>query len=186
MAGDAEATRKRLLEAAKEFAEYGIAGARVDRIAAAARSNKAQIYHYFKNKEGLFDAVMTDLAQEVVRGTPINPLDLPEYAGQLFDRFAEDPVKARLANWYRLEGGGYAAVNAVVASTQDKVAAISDAQREGLISRGFTPVELLALVVHMSTLWSSMSPELAKQAEHLSDSRRRDTVVRAVAALLRD
>ena len=65
MAGDAEATRRRLIEAAtSEFAEYGIAGARVDRIAADARSNKAQIYRYFKNKEGLFDAVMTELAQE--------------------------------------------------------------------------------------------------------------------------
>jgi AcrR family transcriptional regulator len=186
MAGDAEATKKRLLEAAtREFAEHGIAGARVDRIATAARSNKAQIYHYFKNKDGLFDAVMTELALETVRDAPINPLDLPEYAGQLFDRFSQDPVKARLANWYRLEGSGYAAVNAVVASTRDKVAVIADAQQEGLIPRGFTPVELLALVVHLSTLWSSMSPELAKHAEHISDSRRRDTVVRAVAALLR-
>jgi hypothetical protein len=30
-----------------EFAQYGIAGARVERIGEAADSNKAQIYHYF-------------------------------------------------------------------------------------------------------------------------------------------
>jgi AcrR family transcriptional regulator len=48
MIRDAEATRQRLLDAAaEEFAARGIAGARVDRIAQAARSNKAQIYHYF-------------------------------------------------------------------------------------------------------------------------------------------
>ena len=39
---DAEATRRRLLDAATaEFAAYGIAGARVDRIAAEARSSAA-------------------------------------------------------------------------------------------------------------------------------------------------
>ena len=130
MAGDAEATRRRLLDAAtREFAEYGIAGARVDRIAAAAQSNKAQIYHYFKNKDGLFDAVMTDLAREVVLEAPIDPTDLPEYAGRLFDRFANDQVKARLAHWYRLEGTDYAAVRAVAASTRDKIAAIAEVRR---------------------------------------------------------
>jgi AcrR family transcriptional regulator len=44
MPGDAEATKRRLLDAARdEFAAYGIAGARVDRIAEAAQANKAQI-----------------------------------------------------------------------------------------------------------------------------------------------
>ena len=186
MAGDAEATRRRLLRAATaEFAEYGIAGARVDRIAADARSNKAQIYHYFKNKEGLFDAVMTALAQETVQGTPLDPTDLPEYAGRLFDRFTDDPVKARLARWYRLEGSDYAAVRAVAASTRDKVDAIADAQRHGRLPRRFTALELLALVVHMSTLWSSMTPEVDELAALISRQRRRQVVVDAVAALIR-
>ena len=40
MVGDAQATRQRLLDAAAaEFAAFGFAGARVDRIAAAAKSN---------------------------------------------------------------------------------------------------------------------------------------------------
>ncbi len=43
MPGDAEATKERLLEAAtSEFAACGLAGAGVDRIAAAAGSNKAR------------------------------------------------------------------------------------------------------------------------------------------------
>ena len=42
MPGDAQATKRRLLAAATaEFAAHGLAGARVDRIAAAARANKA-------------------------------------------------------------------------------------------------------------------------------------------------
>src|ERR1044072_7558586 len=97
MAGDAEATRRRLLDAAAdEFAEHGIAGARVDRIAAAAKSNKAQIYHYFTNKDGLFEAVMSELARDTLREAPIDATNLPEYAGRLYDRFADNPVKERL------------------------------------------------------------------------------------------
>ena len=56
--GVAESARRRLLDAAyAEFAQYGLAGARVERIAEAAGSSKAQIYHYFGSKTQLFDAV---------------------------------------------------------------------------------------------------------------------------------
>lgn len=187
MAGDAEATRRRLLDAAaREFAEHGIAGARVDRIAAAARSNKAQIYHYFTNKDGLFDAVLRELAELTLREAPIDGANLPEYAGKLFDRFVDDPVMARLANRYRLEGGGYPSVDVVVASTRDKLAAVAKAQEEGLVPSRFTPVELLALVVHLSALWSSMTPEMNDLTADIPRDRRRRIVVDAVAALLRD
>jgi len=186
MAGDAQATRRRLLDAAAgEFAEHGIAGARVDRIAAAAKSNKAQIYHYFTNKEGLFDAVLRELAEETLREAPIDGADLPDYAGRLFDRFADDPVSARLANWYRLEGANGPAVDLVTASTRDKVAAVAKAQEEGLVPGHFAPVDLLALVVHLASLWSSVPPEVAALTEDHSRAHRREVVVDAVAALVR-
>jgi AcrR family transcriptional regulator len=52
---DPEATKLRILAAAeKEFAKHGLGGARVDRIAAQAKSNKRMLYHYFGNKEALF------------------------------------------------------------------------------------------------------------------------------------
>ena len=52
---DPEATKLRILAAAeKEFAKFGLGGARVDRIAAQAKSNKRMLYHYFGNKEELF------------------------------------------------------------------------------------------------------------------------------------
>lgn len=58
---DAEATRARILEAAKsEFARLGLGGARVDEIAARARANKRMIYHYFGAKEDLFRAVLEE------------------------------------------------------------------------------------------------------------------------------
>lgn len=58
---DAEATRRRILQAAKrEFARLGLGGARVDRIAERAKANKRMIYHYFGGKEALFTAVVEE------------------------------------------------------------------------------------------------------------------------------
>src|ERR1700744_6132308 len=104
MVGNAQATRRRLLDAAaQEFAAFGIAGARVDRIAATAQSNKAQIYHYFGSKDQLFDAVLDDLVVRIVRETPIDVDDLPGYAAGLVDQDAASPMLSRLATWYQLE-----------------------------------------------------------------------------------
>jgi len=56
---DAEATKARILDAAKrEFAKNGLGGARVDVIAEKAKANKRMIYHYFGSKEGLFQTVL--------------------------------------------------------------------------------------------------------------------------------
>ena len=56
---DPEGTRSRILEAAtKEFARFGLGGARVDRIASRAGANKRMLYYYFDDKEGLFLAVL--------------------------------------------------------------------------------------------------------------------------------
>ena len=60
-ARDPEATRRRILRAAKrEFSQFGLGGARVDRIALRAKSNKRMLYHYFGNKEELFSRTLED------------------------------------------------------------------------------------------------------------------------------
>ncbi|WP_433786271.1 TetR/AcrR family transcriptional regulator [Actinomycetospora sp. CA-101289] len=56
---DAERTRAEILEiATEEFAERGLAGARVDEIAARTRTTKRMIYYYFGSKRGLYVAVL--------------------------------------------------------------------------------------------------------------------------------
>jgi AcrR family transcriptional regulator len=56
-----ENTQRRILNAARqEFAANGLGGARVDLIAARARSNKRMLYHYFGNKEELFRVTVED------------------------------------------------------------------------------------------------------------------------------
>jgi TetR/AcrR family transcriptional regulator len=56
---DRAATSAAILEAAEKiFAQVGPAGARIDAIAAQAGINKAMLYYYFKNKRGLYRAVL--------------------------------------------------------------------------------------------------------------------------------
>jgi AcrR family transcriptional regulator len=56
---DPERTMANILEVAMtEFAEKGLAGARIDEIAAATHTSKRMIYYYFGSKEGLYLAVL--------------------------------------------------------------------------------------------------------------------------------
>ena len=49
---DAVRTQAAILDAAtQEFARHGLGGARVDRIAARARTNKRMLYYYYGGKE---------------------------------------------------------------------------------------------------------------------------------------
>jgi AcrR family transcriptional regulator len=186
MSGDAEATRRRLLDAAaQEFAAFGIAGARVDRIAAAAKSNKAQIYHYFGSKDALFDAVFNALVVQTVREMPIDPADLPGYAGRLFDGFEDHPHVARLATWYRLERAGTEEpLETIVSSNRDKVDAIARAQQSGHLPTRFAAEDLLALVLAIASMWTSLTPEFNELVSGHSRAHRRRVVADAVAALV--
>ncbi|MGB6973344.1 MAG: TetR/AcrR family transcriptional regulator [Terracidiphilus sp.] len=59
-------SRERILNAAiKEFSEHGLAGARTDRIAAAAAVNKALLYYYFESKEKLYDAALEMISTQI-------------------------------------------------------------------------------------------------------------------------
>jgi|SRR4051794_7734082 AcrR family transcriptional regulator len=180
MARDAEGTRRRLLEAAAdEFAQRGLAGARIDRIAATARANKALIYSYFGNKEDLFDAVFNALVVDTVHDVPIDPDDLAGYAARLFDHTISHPQAFRLALWHSLERGGVALPAAVAAANDDEVAAIAEAQRDGRVTERFPAAELLVLVAGLSILGA---PGIAMT--HVGDvAERRRTVVEAVGLL---
>lgn len=49
-----------LAVATHEFADKGLAGARIDAIAAATRTSKRMIYYYFDSKDGLYRAVLEE------------------------------------------------------------------------------------------------------------------------------
>ncbi|WP_026820842.1 TetR family transcriptional regulator [Arthrobacter castelli] len=100
----AERTKHKLLAAARaEFAEHGLAGARVDRVAAAAGINKQRIYGYFDSKDGLFDAVLAETMIEAAADKPLQAGDSPAgYADRTFDFHRNDPDLLRLLMWEAL------------------------------------------------------------------------------------
>jgi TetR/AcrR family transcriptional regulator len=68
-------TRARLIAAAtEEFSTRGFDGAKVDRIAARARVNKAMLYYHFTNKAALYREILRDLfatvAAQLASGIP--------------------------------------------------------------------------------------------------------------------
>lgn len=193
---DSAATRQRLLDAAaEEFAEHGLAGARVDRVAVHARANKQLIYAYYGSKEKLFDAVLVDRLGALVDAVPFDVADLPGYAADLHDHLQAHPQLQRLATWQRLERPAVSDFEA--ASYRSKIAAIAAAQKAGHLSRDFSPTGVIVLVLAAAQAWWTASPTL----HHLDDTtaaatgtshRRlrppaaghRDDVTRAVTALL--
>ncbi|OEJ28578.1 TetR family transcriptional regulator [Streptomyces agglomeratus] len=154
MARDSSATKARLLDAAFfEFATYGIAGARVDRIADAAQANKRLIYVYYGNKEQLFDAVLQRALETGSESVPFDVDDLPGYAGAVFDHLVERPSLMRLVLWKQLERPTPTDTEAT--SYQGKIAAVRQAQEAGRIDAGLDATDVLTLVMGLSQAWFS-------------------------------
>ncbi|HEV2528491.1 MAG TPA: TetR family transcriptional regulator [Thermomicrobiales bacterium] len=145
---DAAATRQRILDVATaEFARYGFAGGRVDRIAAAAGANKTLIYRYFGSKDGLFDAAVDAAIARNVEAVPIDSGDLPGWAVRLADLYRRDPTADRLSRWDALERAGRAhRVPAIAANRARKIEAIRTAQAAGVVAADLPPEILLQTI----------------------------------------
>jgi AcrR family transcriptional regulator len=107
MAYDSSSTKDRILAAAAaEFAQHGFAGARVERVAKAARANKRALYDYFGDKHQLFATVLEREMTQCAEAVSVDDGDLAGYAGRLFDYQAAHPEVLRLLMWEALEFGG--------------------------------------------------------------------------------
>jgi AcrR family transcriptional regulator len=177
---DAEATKARILAAATvEFAAHGIAGARVDRIAATADANKSLIYTYFGNKDALFDAVFEAMVASTVEEIAIDADDLPGFATRVFDHRLAHPELTRLVAWDRLErDGAGVAGEAVQAAHDTKVKAIARAQREGKIASTLAAAALMEFVLAVSETELDLEPGSRAAAAH------RKRIAAAVAKLV--
>jgi AcrR family transcriptional regulator len=153
---DSTATKARLLDAAfEEFARYGLAGARVDRIANAAQANKRLIYVYYGSKEQLFDAVIKQRVGALFDAVPFTAEDLPGFAATLFDHLLASPQLLRLGKWGQLERANSPAGE--IQGCRDKVEAIARAQKHGVITADMEPADLLVLLLGMVTSWFNVS-----------------------------
>jgi len=100
--------------ATREFAAYGLAGARIEKIQQQTRTSKRMIYYHFGSKEGLYRAVIErsfEIAREVdkdfnpQKGTPEHALK--QSANNAFEAFTQNPSFVRLLTFENLAGAPY-------------------------------------------------------------------------------
>ncbi len=185
MKKDSDATRRRILEAAVvEFAEHGIAGGRVDRIASAAQSNKQLIYQYFGSKDGLFRTVLARELALASEGVAFPPDDVERYAGAYFDFAMAHPHLIRLIAWAGLEGKRSAEG---VSPARAKLDLLAAAQDGGKISDRFAPEFILSTIAALGGAWtpsnwyaSQLDPDAAADP-----ARHREAIVRLIGMMIR-
>lgn len=164
MPRDPEATKRRLFDAAvEEFSRQGFAGARTDGIADRAGANRERLYRYFGDKGQLFATVLERQLTELAEAVPLDPADLPEYAGKVFDYHAANRELIRLLHWEALEQGDEPVANepARAAYYQAKVDAISEGQRAGVIDPSLDPRDLVFTLIAIATWWFTV-PQIAR------------------------
>lgn len=181
----ADETKARILDAALvEFSTHGVAGARVDRISAAADCNKNLLYVYFGSKENLFLTVLEQHLVRVYADIPFTPDDLPGFAGRVFDFAMVRPDLMRLLAWSTLERPT-GVPDGRAASHDAKIDALAQARADHRLDASFSPEFLVTTVMSLASAWSAAFPfGLAMHPDKsppLADLR--DQVVRAIARL---
>jgi AcrR family transcriptional regulator len=158
------ATRELLLAAATaEFADYGLAGARIDRIAERAGANKRLLYVYFGDKDQLFEAVLQREIGALGEKTPLAGGDLVGFAAARFDYMLAHPETARLAAWRRFEREGHWS-ETEVEGYRVKIEAVAAAQRDGRLDDSLPAADLLAIVLRITESWLDAPPALTAAA----------------------
>jgi len=152
---DAGATKQRILNAAKkEFAKNGLGGARVDEIAERAKANKRMIYHYFGNKEDLFQIVLeaayADIraAEQQLDLEHLPPRDaLEKLVRFTWDYYLKNPEFITLVNSENLHKARHLKKSDVIGDLSKKfvgmVGSLLDrGAKEGVFRSGIDPVQL--------------------------------------------
>ena len=144
--------------ATAEFAEKGLAGARIDEIANATRTSKRMIYYYFGSKEGLYLAVLEE-AYRRVRETE-SELHLDDLAPEdalrrlvefTFDHHQGNPDYIRLVMNENIQRAEYMARSQVMQQVNE--GAIRSIRRlyergvkDGVFRAGLDPVDIHASI----------------------------------------
>jgi AcrR family transcriptional regulator len=149
---DAEATKARIFEAAtEEFAAYGIAGARVDRIAHNAQANKQLIYAYFGDKRKLFYKVLDKAMVQVAEMVSTDITDLDRWVDEHIDYHHKHPELLRLLMWESLEVAEEDVCRSEARAERYgvKKQKVADAQEQGLARKDMPPAVMMLLFMGM-------------------------------------
>jgi AcrR family transcriptional regulator len=202
-ARDADKTRARILAAAEtEFAQKGLAGARVDAIAEASGANKRMMYYYFNSKEELYIAVLERAYTQMrssERDLALDHLDPIQAIRRLvefkFDYCIAHPMLIKLLNGENMLDAAYLKqskrLRQMHVSLVKTLRSILDAgMRKGVIRPGIDPLHLYISISGLSYFYFSNTPTLsAAFGHHLATpaerKARRRHVIDVIVAYLR-
>ena len=160
---DADRSQQAILLAARdEFAQHGLAGARVDRIAERAKLNKRLIYYYFTSKDELFLAVLENAYAHIREAEQqLNLRDMPpaqairRLTEFTWNYYLEHPEFLTLLNSENLEHGRHVALSPRVRKTNlpliETLAEILErGRREDIFRGGIDAVQLYVSIAGMA------------------------------------
>jgi len=171
---DADKSQQAILAAAlDEFARHGLAGARMDRIAAQADVNKRLIYYYFTSKDDLFLAVLENAylnIREAEKHLHLRDLAPPLAIRRLteftWDYYIAHPEFMTLLNSENLHQGRHLAksqrvreLNSPLIETLAEI--LERGRKEGLFRGGIDPVQLYVSIAGLAYFYLSNSYTLS-------------------------
>ena len=167
---DADRSQAVILSAARdEFAEYGLGGARMDRIAERAALNKRLIYYYFEDKEKLFEAVLEQAylhireAERALKLLDLKPADairrLVEFT---WNYYLDHPEFLTLLNSANLHKARHLQGSERVREMNSPLIAmlgeiLERGRKEGSFRGGIDPVQLYVSIAALSYFYLSNS-----------------------------
>lgn len=144
--------------ATAEFAEKGLAGGRIDEIAALTRTSKRMIYYYFGSKDGLYLAVLEEAYRSMrsieseLQLQNMAPVDaLRRLVGFTFDHHQGNPNYIRLVMSENIHRGMYLAQSKnIQALNVPAIQGIRDLYERGVVGgefrAGLDPVDIHASI----------------------------------------
>jgi AcrR family transcriptional regulator len=156
-----------LVSARTEFCEFGLDGARVDRIAKRAAANKRLLYHYFGNKEALYSAVLLDAYREIREGErelhleALAPTEaMRTLVGFTFDHFRRHPWFIRLLATENIQRAEFVKKIADIKALHSPIveqlrAVLAAGQKAKLFRRGVDPIHLYISIAGVSYFYFS-------------------------------
>jgi AcrR family transcriptional regulator len=162
-----------LLAASSEFAARGLAGARIEHIAARAETNKRMVYYYFKSKEELFAVVLEGTykairdAERQLNLSEQEPVDaIRTLVSFTWNYYLEHPEFIGLLNTENANGASHVsispnlqAMNSPVIETLQQV--LLKGQQQRIFRSGVDPLQLYISIASLSYFYLSNSNTLA-------------------------
>lgn len=171
---DADRSQSTILAAARdEFAEFGLGGARMDRIAERAGLNKRLIYYYFEDKEKLFQAVLEQAyrhireAERALHLLDLKPADairrLIEFTWNYYLDHPEFLTLLNSANLHKArhldESQRVRELNSPLVATLGEV--LERGRKDGSFRGGIDPVQLYVSIAGLSYFYLSNNHTLS-------------------------